>query len=158
MKRLILGLLLLLALAAGGYLAETTLGQPVPRTIAGRVPDGPWTVPPGMSLSLVSSDEVWTRRGPWGLPPPPPAPPAPPPPPPPPPHPVPVGVVAAKGRVDAVFLIPGQGDVQLRPGARLPGGGRVVRIDAFRIHWIDRDGKKRIHELFGGSMPQASGG
>jgi hypothetical protein len=48
-----------------------------------------------------------------------------------------------------VFLLPGGGEVQLKRGAALPGGGRIVSVERFRIVWIDRDGKKQQHELFG---------
>ena len=45
--------------------------------------------------------------------------------------------------------MPGSGvEFRLRLGDRLPEGGRLLRIQGLRVHWIDRDNKKQQREMF----------
>lgn len=146
-------LLLVLAFCLGGWGWMAFGDVPAPPT-AGTASGERWSVPRPIGPNLRLADHLWLESGPWGLPPPPPEPP---PPPPPPPPPVPVGILASSSGLKAVFLVPGGGEVQLKRGDALPGGGRILRVDRFRIAWLDRDGKKREHELFGDPVPPSPG-
>lgn len=109
--------------------------------------DTDWT-PVGMRVpDFERVDAIWVARAPWGALPVPVEPEEPPPPPPPPP-PVPVGVVGAGRNVQAIFLVHGEGGVQVRVGGRLPDGGQLVRVNGMTIHWIDGDGQARERRLF----------
>jgi len=155
-RKTLLSTACIVGMCAAGYGLERTVNPDAMLPVSGRTPAAPWFAPTGLSLSLAASDQVWIRRGPWGMAPVPPPPPRPVPPPPP-PQPVPVGIVAHSDRLRVVFMVPGQGEVTLKVGDRLPGGGRIRSIDRFRIRWVDRDGKKREHEFFGDLLPAIGG-
>ena len=138
-------LLVVLAGALGAW-AWRWMGPTPSEPARGHAANESWKLPGTAAPRLGTVDALWSRHGPWGRPPPPPEPP---PPPPPPPAPHPVGILATPGGLKAVFLVPGGGEFPVRRGEKLPGGGRLVSITRFRITWIDRDGKKRQHELLG---------
>lgn len=146
-------LILVLAFSLGGW-GWMAFGEPPTLPPPGPAPSERWLMPRPIGPNLRLADHLWLESSPWGLPPPPP-PPSPPPPPPPPP--VPAGILASASGPRAVFLLPGGGEIQLKPGDALPGGGRIVRVDRFRIVWRDREGKQRAHELFGDPVPPSPG-
>lgn len=143
-----------------GVVLVLVVGAAAQRLLGGRPESGPvhagvdeaWAIPPAPVPDMEPAEAVWVTRGPWGLPPKP----ATEPPPPPPPAPVPVGVAAVRGGFEALFFVPGSGEVRLKAGATLPGGGRVVSVSRFRVGWVDRDGDEQEHELFGDPLPQVS--
>lgn len=149
-------LLLVVAAFVLGAWGWKWIGKPPAPPAAGQAAGEAWSLPPPAGPRLKQVDLLWLEHAPWGLPPPPPEPP---PPPPPPPAPHPVGILATPGGLKAVFVVPGGGEFSLRRGEKLPGGGRLVSITRFRIAWIDRDGKKREHELLGDPLaaPAPSG-
>lgn len=138
-------------MVAAGAMSYHYLGDQ-PETGAAPDPAGEsWSPPQPFTLKLADPEAVWKTRGPWGLPPRPA--PVPPPPPPPPPVPVPVGIVASRTGLEALFVVPGAGEMRLKVGGKLPDGGRVTAISAFQIRWTDGKGNKHERELFGGPLP-----
>lgn len=91
-------------------------------------------------------EAVWQSLAPWGSPPPPPsttaeAEPEP-------PAPRLIGVVRSGRAYRAVFMIEGAGQLILAPGARLPGGGRVLSVAGLRVSWIDAKGQRHNRQVF----------
>lgn len=145
--RIILGMVL--AAALGGLLA---FRGGLPRTDAPRNgARAEWSLPAPAKPALASADRIWEERAPWGAPPPPPPPPEPPPPPPP----VPVGIAGAGKRgLHAIFVVPGTtGELRVRPGGRLPDGGRVLSVTRFRVVWRDGGGTRHEQELLADPLP-----
>lgn len=109
-----------------------------------------WRLPAPAKPALEPADRVWAERAPWGAPPPPPPTPEPPPP----PRPAPVGIVAAGKGFHAIFVVPGSmGELRVRPGGRLPDGGRVLSVSRFRVVWRDGEGNRHEQELLADPLP-----
>jgi len=138
--------LLAIAVAFSGGMAAFHAFGPAPAAIALAKPAPvKWGIARGAGPDLDGADGIWDERAPWGAPPKP----VEPPPPPPPPAPVPVGIVKVARGYEAIFMVPGSGvEFRLRPGDRLPEGGRLLRIQGLRVLWIDRDNKKQQREMF----------
>lgn len=154
--RLLREVLLLLLIGVAGAVAYRMWGAQPDPSRAGAVKADPWNLPAQRSVDTKVADRLWITRGPWGIPPKP----VPPPPPPPPPAAVPVGVVSTRHGFEAIFFVPGGTEVQVRPGAKLPDGGRVGRVGRFEVRWTDAQGKQQRHEFFGDpiGLPPATGG
>lgn len=104
----------------------------------------PWQ-PVGMRVpDLAVADVGWEARAPWGAAPKP----VEPPPAPPPPPPMPVGVIGSGASKQAIFLIPGGGELGVGVGGALPDGGRVLEIAGTKVTWVDGAGKKQERRMF----------
>lgn len=104
-----------------------------------------WALPelPDRSTATAAAEAVWTERRPWGgasaaaeaaseaaaaAP-------------------VPVAIVSTASGHEAVFVIPGAGEVRTRAGDTLPDGGRVEQVDALTVAWIDGRGQRQQQRL-----------
>ena len=104
-----------------------------------------WVLPRAQGADLAALEARGQARGPWGRGPQPAqaaeaAPPSPPP--------VPVGIARAKGGFRAIFRLPQGGDLRLAAGEALPDGGRVLRVTARDVEWVDAQGMPQRHEMF----------
>ncbi len=142
------------AAAMLGAVAYAWLGESPQAAVSNRAADLQWELPAPVVHDLASQDPVWQSRAPWGSLPQPEVPP----PPPPPPPPVPVAIVAAGRGFEAVFVVPGGGEVRVRPGSALPDGGRVKAITRANVVWTDGAGQEQSQEFFGDRLrPMTSG-
>lgn len=120
----------------------------VPGAPAWRVSTDTWQLPHSARPAIKTIDAEWEKNVPWPAPPPPPeaaalataAPEG--------PAPVPVGVAKSRGTPRAIFTVPGEGNVLLRTGEPLPGGGRVLRISGLSVEWMDAKGQRQQREMF----------
>lgn len=142
--RLVLGAVF--AVAAGAVANSLLVDIPAPAPVAYAASED-WRVPPSPRPPLESVDAAWEKATPWPLPPPPPesaaaaqddAGPVP----------VPVGVARSRSGARAVFTVPGTGNLLLRAGAPLPGGGKVLRVSGLSVEWIDAKGQRQQREMF----------
>ncbi|QCO67077.1 hypothetical protein E5843_03500 [Luteimonas yindakuii] len=104
-----------------------------------------WVLPdlPDRAATAAEAAAVWVQRHPWGG-----APPA---------EdpaaaaaaaaPVPVAIVSTASGHEAVFVIPGAGEVRTRAGDTLPDGGRVEQVDALSVAWIDGQGQRQEQQM-----------
>lgn len=128
------------AIGAAGY---AVLGDGPGTASAGRGVAVDWDLPDVQSQELSATDEVWDVRTPWGARPAtaagegePDTPPL-----------MLVGVVAEAGGSRAVFIVPGQGEVQAKAGDPLPDGGQVTGVTPFLVSWTDGDGTQHEQAL-----------
>lgn len=112
-----------------------------------------WDLPDVPSRELPATDAVWELRTPWGARPAtaagegePEMPPL-----------MLVGVVAAAEGARAVFILPGQGEVQAKAGDPLPDGGQVNEVTPFLVAWTDRDGTRHEQALLANPGAPLSG-
>ena len=142
--RLVLGAVLALAAGAAGNMLFVDIPAAAP---VAYVASEDWQVPPSPRPPLKSVESAWAKVTPWPLPPPPPevaaaapedAGPAP----------MPVGVARGRAGARAIFTVPGTGNLLLRAGAPLPGGGRVLRVSGLSVDWIDAKGQRQQREMF----------
>lgn len=149
-------LLPLLAAFAVGALGSLLFGTG-PRSIASGAGDQePWTLPASPAPDLAEADAVWAERHPWGRPP------------------VtaeeaaaqavsvamPVGVVEARGGLQALFSLGAGLPVAVVEGGATPDGGTVSSITPTVVTWRDAAGELKRHELFlheGAAGPQPTG-
>ncbi len=102
-----------------------------------------WALPglPDRSAAADEAASVWTERRPWGgapaedagaaaVP-----------------VPVPVAIVSTRSGHEAVFVIPGAGEIRARAGDSLPDGGRVEQVDALSVAWTDGQGQRQEQRL-----------
>lgn len=131
-------------LAIGFGIGANVLFVRVPGTLPVEPPEaGVWELDEGAPLAdLDATDAIWAEKTPWGAPPQPPGPP-------PPPPPSPIGVIKDGNRnYRAVFNVEGAGQLALRPGERLPGGGRVLSVAGLKVVWVDGDGQRHERVIF----------
>lgn len=108
-----------------------------------------WALPAGSAPDLAAAETVWKDRTPWGnaagsdagaeannV--------------------VPVGVVAGRDGLEALFALPGAPLIRAREGDDLPGGGRVTGITPTQVSWTDSEGKTLRRELFVDPDPRPS--
>lgn len=129
-----------LALGATGH---ALLGDGPGSATAGHLVAVDWTSPAVPSQELSAADAVWEGRTPWGERPAtaagdgePEIPPL-----------MLVGVVAESDGSRAVFIVPGQGEVQAKAGDSLPDGGRVTAVTPFLVSWTDGGGTQHEQAL-----------
>lgn len=104
-----------------------------------------WELPQAKVVDFVGVDARWEARPPWSLPPrmaevAPIADEAPPP--------VPVGIARGRQGFEAIFKVPGAGDLRLAVGGTLPDGGRVLGVSSRLVEWVDGKGREQQHEMF----------
>ncbi len=143
--RIPLVMLMALALGAG---ASFLFGD-APASVSARPPvllD--WKMPQLATLDFAVLDAQWKESPPWPAPPPPPpaaeqataaeeaVPPAP------------VGIAKGRRAYEAIFSVPGAGELRLLPGDRLPDGGRVLKVSRLSIEWVDGKGERHEHQMF----------
>lgn len=105
-----------------------------------------WKVPQLATLDFAVLDAQWEKSPPWPAPPPPAVeqaaaaeealPPAP------------VGIAKGKRAFEAIFSVPGAGELRLLPGGRLPDGGRVMKVSRLSVEWVDGKGEHYEHQMF----------
>ena len=107
-----------------------------------------WKMPEPAILDFAALDAKWEESPPWPAPPPPPPaaeqaaaaeealPPAP------------VGIAKGKRTFEAIFSVPGAGELRLTPGGRLPDGGRVLKVSRLSVEWVDGKGERHEHQMF----------
>ncbi|MFN3703334.1 hypothetical protein [Thermomonas sp.] len=141
--RLALGALF--AMAAGAVANRVLVDIPPTAPIA-HAASQDWRIPPSPRPPLKSVDAAWEKVAPWPLPPPPEAvvgevedagPVA-----------MPVGIARSRSGARAVFAVQGMGNMLLRAGAPLPGGGKVLRVSGLSVEWIDAKGRRQRREMF----------
>lgn len=152
MKSLWRNLLVVAAAFSSGMAAYQALGSSPAAAAPAASGAVKWNQPGASAPDLKQADATWDERAPWGAPPQPVAPP-------PPPVPVPVGIIKVARGHEAIFMIAGAGELRLRPGGRLPDGGRLLRISGLRVTWVDGAGQQHQREMFGDPLqPPAAPG
>lgn len=146
MKAWLKGVIAVLAAFSAGIAGYALFAPGPDRLVAGRSAIESWSLPGVKAYTTASLAAEWRRLTPWGAPPPPPPPPAPPPL-------VPVGVVKAVAGYEAIFLVPGGGELRVRPGARLPDGGRLLQVRESTIVWRNAKGERQERALLSGPPP-----
>ncbi len=145
MKPWLRHLLLAVASLAAGGLGFLALGSGPDPAAAATQPQAAWRLPIPPRGNLAAADAVWKKRAPWGAPPstetekPPVW--------------LPAGIVGVGSTAYAVFVATGEPEVRIRPGGRLPDGGKVLQISRSRLSWIDAQGAKHEREMLADPLP-----
>lgn len=112
--------------------------------VSARARQESWSMPVPAEIGIAKANQQWAAHLPFG------APPLPEPPPPPPP-PIPVGIVKVASGYEAIFVVAGHPiELRLRPGGRLPDGGRVIQIREMEVAWVDGQGRRQRREMLAG--------
>ena len=104
-----------------------------------------WELPQASVVDFATVDARWEARPPWARPPkvaevvpdvdePPP--------------PVPIGIARGRQGFEAIFKVPGAGNLRLGVGGALPDGGRVMAVSSRNVKWVDGKGREQQHEMF----------
>lgn len=104
-----------------------------------------WEVPQARVVDFASVDARWDARAPWARPPkateaapgvdePPPS--------------VPIGIARGRQGFEAIFKVPGAGNLRLGVEGALPDGGRVLAVSSRHVEWVDGKGREQQHEMF----------
>ena len=137
--------LFVLAMFVAGGVAGLLFGKGPASVPAPKLPAESWSLPVSPNAGLARTDAAWKRQSPWsavvtpavvvGPPPPSPV--------------VPVGLVRKPRSYEVIFIRPDMADEELhvRPGQRLPGGGRLLGAHRMQISWIDGDGNRQSRRL-----------
>lgn len=115
-----------------------------------------WHLPQGQVLDFERLDARWQARAPWPAPPPQSAadaaaaveeaPPI-----------LPIGIARGRSGHEAIFSVPGAGELSVPPGGELPDGGRVLQVSALRVDWLDGKGRQQQREMFNTYHEQGAG-
>lgn len=111
-----------------------------------------WALPVDAAPDMAAAAELWRSRSPWGavaagadaasdandkaI--------------------VPVGVLALRDGLVALFSIPDAPLLRVRQGDRLPNGGQVTSISPTGVAWTDAKGQTRQRQLFIDPDPRAT--
>lgn len=140
--RIVLGGLIALGVGVVGALVFGA----APQQASGQALADPWRAPQGRQPDLAMLDARWEKTPPWPQPPKPveaplPAVDAP-------PAAVPLGIASGRRGQEAIFSVPGSGELRLGVGGRFPDGGRVTRVSRLGVEWVDGAGEHHEHAMF----------